>query len=264
MYGQLTTAQLRDAVRRDMGMVPPVDDGEGKEGDQPTVWKWPTNALLTQKIREGYAWVSRKTRAGGDHLPLSYAVTAQTDPGPYALDLGLITPAGSVNEVKRAAWIAAGSSEYPLIPDDRDRMDRNRIAWASQEPSTPQRFWVEEGYLLLYPAPSAAGTLTLMLDRELGWQDTNADSYYLTVLPSEHFPTLVAYIVWATCATQPDDSMWAEFGKAALMKLLPERKGGMGGEDDMAAFFQRRSRSYQANLQADVGRIPYHGAGGRR
>lgn len=243
----LTRAEFRDAVRRRMSMVPPVDDGVGSAGAVPTRNPYPTNPLLNQLLNEAVIFLSRKGKLAKDPVPRLIDVGAQTADGPFYTSLSLISPAYSVNSVNRVAWIPDGGEETQLFPDDRENMDRTYRNYMTQAVATPQRYWTEGGYLLIWPSPSAAGTLSLMLGTRLWSQSQNLDGEYVNIIPADYQPLVTLKAVSLTCATQPDDALLKELKGAVDLELLD-------GMADFLSWCHRQNRSQQSRMVAKTER----------
>lgn len=255
-YGSLTRAQLRDAVRRELSQIPPIDDGTGAAGVAPTRNPFPINALVNAKLDEAVAYFSRKCRIAGDATPRSLPIPAQTATGPYAIDLQRLAPFGHANDVLSAWWVeSGGTTGSPLTPDHRDNRTRDRADWPHTGVGTPERYWVDRGKLLIEPAPSAEGTLKVMLGTALWIQATTVDQETIEIIPSDYLPIVAAEAARLVCMTQIEDEEMQNKIPALTAKVVD----GLG---DMREFFARRNRGYQARVVPDVGRISY-GAGRR-
>lgn len=244
----LTRAEFRDAVRRKMSQVPPVDDGVGIAGAQPVENPFPSNPLLNQCLNEAVAFLSRKGRLARDPVPRSIGVGAQTADGPYYTSLSMVSPAFSVNEVLRVAWIPSGGEEQQLTPASREDMDRTLKNYMTQAAGTPQRYWTEGGYLMVGPSPSAAGTLSLMLGTRLWSQSQNLDGEYVDIIPSDYQPLVTLKTVSFICDTQPDDSILKEL-KAGTDIAMAD------GMFDFMAWARRQNRSVQARMVPRTNRM---------
>lgn len=253
MFGPLTRAQMRDQIRRELGQTPPIDDGAGAAGAQPTRWPEPTNIALNLAIDKAAAWLSRKCpELSGEAVPLEYAVAAQTDSGPFRIALFHIAPQGSVTAVRRASWRPTGGSATLLTPVTAEELDRARDNWESEPPSTPTRYWVAAGELLLSPAPAAPGDLLLILGRSLWTAAQTADDEVMDFLPADHYPTFIAQAAAYVCMAYLDDPEYV----ALLKGLSAQVADGLG---DLERFLGRRSRRFAGRVTAAVGRLPWGG-----
>lgn len=237
----------RDQVRRLFSQIPPIDDGVGVAGAQPTRNPYPTNANINHALDMAVAWASRKGQLGGDWKPRQIPIAAQTDVGPFALFLQHIGPTLAANEVKRVAWIPSGTTqETLLIPDNRENLDRQRYPVMTQTPGTPQRFWTEAGRLMIWPAPADAGTLSLMVGLALWSQDQDLDGQIIEIIPDDYLEMVDWKTVSILCGEQPDDMVLRDLklqAEAQIADILP----------DFLSYCARSSRSYQGRLVAGLG-----------
>lgn len=235
----MTRAQFRDAVRRAFNQIPPIDTGVGAAGVVPVRNPWPTNPNVNMGLDFSVAWASRKARLAGDATPRLIPIPAQTDNGPFAINLQGIAPPLSINDVRRLAWVdSAGDTEVLLTADNRENMDREHQATFSQEPATPTRWWIEAGRLLIWPAPSADGTLSAMFGVSIWSQSQTLDGELLEIIPVDYQPMIVWRTVSYLCGTQPDDAVLRTLMQVAdreVADMLP----------DFLSWAARRSRTYE-------------------
>jgi len=181
----MTRAEMRDWIRRMLGIIPPVDtsDTSALPGQEPTQQPYPTNALIDQAIENAARHVNLSLGIIVDTTVRQISVAAQTADGPYRIGLdSLQTGSGSVWGVREAFW-NNGSSDSPLTPASFRDLNRDGEAWTDTEAGTPTRFIVEGLSLYLYPAPSAAGTLKLRCST--GLMGPRLDSEGFVGLPDE-------------------------------------------------------------------------------
>ncbi len=245
----LTMAEHYDRQRRLLGQIPPIDSGSGIAGAQPIQFPFPTTANLQDMNIMAQSWVSRKVpKMTGDTNPMLIPIPAQTDNGPYALPLWNIAPVGSVNEVRRTAWIdSTGGQEQMLNPDNRDNLDRNRMSVMTSPPSTPSRTWIESGALMIWPAPSSEGILSLLVGRALNSRLQQGTTEVVPLIPNDFVDIIDYKVVSLIVAQQPDDQVMSELGKRVdrdLMELL----------DDLKSMVATRNSSYEARMIAQTSR----------
>lgn len=201
-----TRANLRDGVRREFGQIPPIDNGAGAAGAQPVRNPWPTNPQINQQLDTAVAYVSRKGKLAGDFVARMLPVAATSSIGPLAINLQFLGATLSTNEIRRVAWYSGnGVSETLLTASTRFQMDRDRMPTMAQTPSSPTRYWTEGGRLLIWPAPSSDGTLSLMAGVALWSMSQNLDGELLEIVPTDHIPLVVFKTVSLLCGTQPED-----------------------------------------------------------
>lgn len=249
-------AWYREAVRQLFGQVTPYEDGVGAPGEQPVQNPTPTNSNINFCLDMAAAWFNTECSICGDSVPRQIPIAAQTNPGPFLLNLQQIAPYGSVNTVERVTWISApGATETILVPADREQLDRRGLPLMTQTPGVPQSYWVEFGNLALWPAPESAGTLAAMFGTAIWQQSQEIDADRIDVVPQEWLPIIIYKTVALLCGEQPDN---LEFSRLyALMTgfindQLPKAK----------AFFNRRNRKQQFNMVPLTGRYGYYS--GRR
>lgn len=242
-----TRAEFRDAVRRELSQVPPIDDGVGAAGVEPDRNPFPTNALCDNCTTEAVLFLSRKGKIAKDPVPQSISVAAQTADGPWYTSLSLIAPAYSVNDVLRVAWIADGGGEQLLISDNRENMDRTYKNYMTQAPGAPMRYWTEGGALVLWPAPVTAGTLSIMVGKRLWSQAQNLDGETVDLIPSEYQPLITKKATSLICATQPDDAILRDLKAGVDLEIADMLM-------DFMAWAMRQNRSMQARMVPRTGR----------
>lgn len=253
MYGQLTRAQGRDAIRIKMGQIPPIYDGSaGAAGAQPTRWPRPLNAELNIFIDEAVAWFSTKLDLGSDPLPVSFPVPAQTADGPFVLRLQNLAPFGSVTSIRYVSWRESGGTAQMLDPVSQEEMDRDNVVLEESAVGTPRRFLVSGGNLLIDPAPEAAGELLIRSGSVLWREAATVDQEVCDIFDTDHFPYL-----WAKAAELCALQFPAE---AEMQKRLPAFMATVReGLADMRWFFLRRNMGERGNMTAGTTRVPGYG-----
>ena len=255
MYEISTRADHRDQVRRILGQVPPVDDGVGAAGVQPTRNPYPTNSSVNAFIDDAVAWMSRKVKVTGDTRPRLWPVAASVAAGPFQIAIQQIAPTGVLNDVRRVAWLPDNQNEILLKHANREELDRTRMMLMTQPAATPRLYWVEFGTLSIWPAPQTAGTLSVMFSRALWSQSQDIDQEVIDVIPSDYWPLVDYKAAQMVCLQQPDDNVMQarlSFINAMIADTLP----------DFEAWARRQSWSWEASQVPETGRVGYYG--GRR
>lgn len=221
----MNRAQMRDWLRRNLGIQPPIDTQlEGaKAGDAPSWQPDPSNASLDQAIRDACAFVNRELRLTDAGSVTSISVTAQTADGPYWLEMNHqitgLRP-GSVVGVK-AAWWNNGTDRRQLTPITLEELERDGVRYLD-EPVGDPRWYVVSGYRLgVYPAPSAAGTLEGRFTTGLLAPESDAQSFQQIPEEYEQCPLYLALVLIAKVV--PDDMEMLTRAKA----FEPEASQGL-------------------------------------
>lgn len=248
----MNRAAMRDVMRRNLLQVPPIDDGAGISGAIPLHAQYPTNAGCNYAIDEAVAFFSQKCGLGGDVKTQAVPFPIVTENGPYAIALQQIAPAGSVNDVRHVSLTMTGGSNQTLVPTSREEMDRSGILWEQQTPGTPQRFWVEAGSLVLWPAPSSTGSLNIQFGKALWSNSTQADAEVLEIIPTDYLQTVLHKATAIVALIQTNDAEMHARGEYFLSLVGNEAQGGLA---DMLRFFNTRNKARQGSLQADQGRV---------
>lgn len=258
MFINMNLAGMRDYIRRvHFNQVPPIDDGTGISGAQPTRYPFPSNYLLNDSINRAVAWADAKCHISGDPVPRVVPIPGQTAYGPFALDLNSFPPYGSLTDVRRVTWRTVGGYEQPLDVANREELDRLRYMWMNDAPGTPLRYWIEAGKLLIHPAPSSASELLLMAGSTLWSRNANADGETLEIVPAQFLPVILAKAFIFAAESEPDDVVYAAHIKVAQGEVTD-------GQPDMQGFFARRNRMKLSHLEPETGRTGQGYIGGRR
>ncbi len=162
MATALTLAQIRDAVRRHLQIIPPIDSGTGNVGDQPPGQPDPNNATVNQAINRAIGAVNRVVRVGKiSTLPgLSVAAAPVYQMGPYYVDFSsLVADPLDTAEVADVTWYD-GANYYRLEPYIYYADARRFMQFQQYKPAAhPIQYFMMGNQLGLLPAPLAGGTL---------------------------------------------------------------------------------------------------------
>lgn len=164
----MTRVEMFDWIRRQLGIIPPVDEEipGAKAGDTPTSRPKPTNAVLTQCIVNAVRKANRAAGFKNADPTLSVSVAGQTAAGPLRIPLeGLNTLDGrSIQRVLQGWWTSTSGQTTILHNGSEAATTRYRSAWPVEPAGEPRELWVQARHVLLFPAPSSAGTLRLLTE----------------------------------------------------------------------------------------------------
>lgn len=245
MWQSYTQAQLRDAVRRQVRVRPPIDFIPGAlAGAVPPTQPNPSNPLLNQLIDKVVSKVNRKTRGGQTTTPINIAVAAQTANGPLTIPLASgWTGAASfqINKIKHVWYVEAGAtSSQALTWQSANFEDSFNTYWQDMAPGLPTTAWVQGYQLNIWPAPDTAGTL--YATAEMGVNNPLNDADTLGQLPADMYPVIIDNVVLELCAIQPDDAVYA-----AQAQLIGP--ASMDGLQDLIGWINTQNGNYQSGLQ---------------
>lgn len=220
----MTRAQLRSYVRRRLGRIPGEDVGL-EVGTPNPAQPLPTNAELDAAIDSALADIGRSIPTRREELVVQWAPTTQEGPAVIPLQW---TGIMDVSEV--VVSTAGGSSR--LEPTTRERITRDSPGWHETPAGTPTNFWIEPGYLYIWPNPinattiRAYGGISMELDA--------ADDAELLWIPANHHRTIGDLAAAMIAAAHPGDAEMAarvqllyaesEAGKARLLEWLASTK----------------------------------------
>lgn len=249
MFQSLTRAQFRDVVRRNLGIRPPVDDGIGFAGDEPSGQASPKNAEIDATLEEAIAYLN--TEAGFRATEFSYPIAAvsATYVGPLAQYMGSNTqPPNLLTDVRRATWYN-GTVTTVLTPTSQVEQDRLQTNYLQQGPSTPTQYWIQSYTVYLLPAPAAAGTLSLYGGTAI--YGFTGDNGTIDQLPVE-----MQYAV-SDCAT------WLLLRRRAA---IPEYAQMLGQYVQSAAIWAQKLKDWAASLNREftpsIGFVSYRNSQG--
>jgi hypothetical protein len=167
-FRNVTRPRLRDAIRRRLGIAPPLDRGLGLAGEEPVGYPRPDNASLNAAIGSVMAQLSRETRGVGGETGgyVSVSVPATSASGPQAISLtGLISNGYQPNWVMNAL-----DTIYRVVYQDNGGSTRQLLATERMPaevrpdtpPSVPYLFWYRgDGQLWIWPGCASGGTLQI-------------------------------------------------------------------------------------------------------
>lgn len=254
----LTRAEFRDSVRRDLGIVPPIDvSNANPPGAQPTNAPYPTNRQIDDCFQEAISDVNRDCDFHMTDIPVS--VNAVTANGPFGLYLGDLTPnsTGLTNafapnakiiDVQRLTWTPEGNTQSTLItPVYRDNLDRSgNTDYFTVPPSMP-RAWYIQGYVLyVTPAQNQAGTY--LITCALGVAGFTCDTDTLDQIPFDYQDVFKYQAIVNLSMTQTMDveaqaraQMYGPKAAAGLKKFKEWIMGGTGAPQPVMLFKSYRT-----------------------
>lgn len=247
---QITRPDFRDAIRRKIGIVPPIDQGLGPAGAQPLGQPYPDNAILNQVIADALRTVSRRTNF---HLSvgLTTAVTAQTANGPLVIPMmglqGCPTSA-TINTIRRVTFTDSSGNTYRLTPSGQFELDRERVLFDTIPPGIPRRFWIEGYAIYVSPAPNIDGTLTL--DAGTGISQFCSDSAVIDELPTDYQQVIEDWGALYVCMympTSPRPPLPGLLQRLPLWKEMAEK-----GIDEILKWQGQINEEYQPSLAAGI------------
>ena len=110
--------------------------------------------------------INRECFSASDGSTKSVAVAAQTNLGPYLMDISGgfgSTDTTIIDDVFAAWWNDGTTASWPMERSSPEQIRRDYQQWYVEVPSTPSYYWIDGKNLALFPAPSVAGTLYAML-----------------------------------------------------------------------------------------------------
>lgn len=235
----MNLAEMRDWIRRQLGKTPAIDVPgieDARPGQPAPFQPEPSNALINQCIRNAVGVVNRRFGINVQSQ-VGVAVAAQTDDGPYSIKMDGFdnVPPGSVNHILRM-WYDDGSTSQKLKPVDFQDLNRSKVEYQTQDPSTPRHYWLNGYYVYVYPAPSTAGTLYAMV--ETGMLSPVDDEDDFQALPGDHYETLLCIAAQEIARISAGD---AEMQARANL-LMPYMTDG---QDALSKWAGRKSREFQ-------------------
>lgn len=204
----VTRPLMRDAIRRKLGIEPPIDTGLGLAGDEPRGQRYPTNPALNQFIGDAIRYINTE---GNLHVNIGVSFTIPAYPpnwqGPALISLvGDPVCAGrlSINNVKRVVYTDTAGNMYRLRATSYFDRDRNLYAWDTTfAGSQPIQFAVEAASLLIWPAPLTAGTLSLYVGTS--FPNFTSDSDWLDQLPIDYQKVIEDWATVFACQARPNE-----------------------------------------------------------
>lgn len=188
----MTRLDMYDWLRRQLGIVPPIDDGtpDAQPGDLPPSRPTPSNPALQQAIENAVWRVNREAQLCQIDPTVMVSISVQTGEGPYSFPL-LSLPRRGISRILAAWWHTSEGAIRRLRPLGSAEMDRLGRIWPATPASMPTRFWVEAGTVYIHPAPSAAGQLQLQVEHAVLPPQFDQDTF--SWLPEE-LQTSVLYL----------------------------------------------------------------------
>lgn len=244
----LTRAEMRDAIRRDFNIIPPIDAGTGIAGAQPDYRPHPSNAFLNQKLTDALAYLSAKVNYSVN-TDYEISVPVTTDNGAQGFDLwaprdgmGIAT----IDDVRQVVF-DDGVNTYPLLPRNYLEMNRGYVQWQSMQPARPRWFWIEGYTLFLLPGSSLGGTLHCIVGD--GMTNYINDASYIEQLP-QTYHTGVRYIAdMLIAASQPDDAEMNAF-YAKYQPMAVEWIDQIGQWYNQASMMEQTTLAFKSNRRS--------------
>jgi hypothetical protein len=246
----ITRPNIRDAIRQNLGIATPLNNGTGYAGDEPPGQKYPTNDVLNKAIGDALRFINAECNL---HMQanISIAVTAASASavGPLVIPLAGVQgcPSSlSINTIRRCRFVDTQGNITRLTPTSYWEIDKNRWSYDTVPAANPPRWYIVDGYkLFILPAPSVAGTLYLYAGTAM--QNFWGDSDTIDELPSDHQLTMEWLATGFTCLMKPDEpNNTVQF--QGYMKLAEP------GMNNIKKFFAMMNEAHQPSLSADVGR----------
>lgn len=220
----LTRAQMRDGIRRRLKRVPAADVGLGDVGEPLPSQPWPANATINAAIEEALAEINRRCRMGVRSEPLQIDVTAQTDEGPYRVNLAYAAADwddAAITGIDDCWYVTSGGDTCLLQATSRDQHIRDNPEHMTAEPGTPQYYWLDGTVLNLWPAPSDAGTIYILAGDVL--KPPKHDLAYIDGLNPDEYPVVMDIVARDLAVQMGDD---AEMQAVAAF-LGPKAESGL-------------------------------------
>lgn len=249
----ITRGDYRDAIRRKIGIVPPIDAGLGPSGALPLGQSYPDNAVLNQCIADAIRTINRRCRLHETN-GITVSLSAQTANGPLVQPLtGLIGCATqtSINTVQRLIFTDSAGNVTRLAATNFFEEDRRRYLFDTLAPGTPQFYFIQGYQLFIYPAPSLAGTLTIWAGTAI--TQMSDDVSVIDQLPSDYLQAVEDWGALFVCMYMPTSPrpplpgllqrlpLWKEMAEKEIAEILEWHNGLMEEE-------------YQPTLAAAIGR----------
>lgn len=250
----LTRAEMRDEIRRMIGILPPIDlvpSIGALPGAQPSNYPVPTNQQINSCLTNAISNINRECQYHVNVYNVPVAAGGTSTYGPYAISMedftpntsatAIFTPSGLVNNILRVLWTPQGGQPNNLIqPISRDNLDRSGVSnYQNLLPSQPT-WWYVEGYTVyITPAQDAAGTYTFTCGTGLVGLQTDAD--VLDQCPDQYQNTFYYETIKLIGMANPQD---------VELQSLVQTYGQMAeaGKRDWKAWRHNNSGAQQASL----------------
>jgi hypothetical protein len=247
----LLRPNVRDAVRRNLGIEPPIDSGVGNAGDEPMGQRYPTNSALNQFIGDAIRLINQECRLHVTiDIPIAVAGQSSSFTGPLTIPLngygGACSNQNAINSIRRVRFVDSGGNITPLRPTHYWELDKNRWSFDTVTPSNPPRWYIVDGYkLLILPAPAASGTLYVYAGTAI--PNFAGDSDLLDEIPNDLERVIEVIATAFACRAKPDEP-----NNAAQYQMYMQ--DGMAGLAAIRRWFANMNEAYQPGLSAATGR----------
>lgn len=185
-----TRPVMRDRIRRQMGVTPPIDNLPlGVAGEPPMGQPTPTNAEINNAITDSIRWINDKVGFNGS-TAVNISVPAYTGIGPQYISLtGVGTGSGTnqnnIDAIQKAVWNpGSGQALVPLFATSQAEQDRLETNWDNMPASVPQVYLWERYQVGILPGAQTAGTLQLYCTTAV--YDFCSDTDILVSLPIDY------------------------------------------------------------------------------
>lgn len=244
-------AELRDAVRRELGQTPSIDlNSFGTVGDAPAASQGLRTVNLNYALDLALSELNLKCSLGGDSA-LAYPVAAQTAVGPLVVPFSSLGPLQSVNDINSARWGETNGLYMPLKSTIRGNVDRDYPIYLNTSPSTPFMYWTEYNNLYVMNAPVNAGTLYLNIGKAL-WSDAvEVDAEKPEIIPFE-FQEILILLTALKIARQFANNVEMTARAQNFMGILYPNRGGSGRIQELADFITLRGNPQSILKRNDV------------
>lgn len=241
MAALLTRPEMRDAVRRTLQIVPPIDAGVpgAVPGQQPTNAPWPSNEDINQALQQAISDINRETGFHVSQVSVPVNGVLSSALGPLQLSMETLNNStslsiGNINEIRRCLWLDSQSNSVPILlnPTNRYALDRSNNSVYYQIPPAFPMQWFVEGYTLnILPSPTDDGTLLLVVGSGVIGLQGESD-------PIDQLPTDYQWVVQYQCVVRLSKMQVLDTeGQARAAMFIPDAERGM-----------KELKSYNENL----------------
>lgn len=204
-----TRPMMRDRIRRQMGVTPPIDNLPlGVAGEPPMGQPTPTNAEINNAITDAIRWINDKVGFNGS-TAVNLSVPAYTGVGPQYISLtGVGTGSGTnqnnIDAIQKAVWNpGTGQALVPLFSTSQAEQDRLQTNWDNQPAAVPYLYLWERYQIGVLPGAQTTGTLQLYCTTAV--YDFCDDTDILVSLPVDYELILEQYAVLLLSQRRPQE-----------------------------------------------------------
>lgn len=211
----VTRGELRDSMRRQLGVSPPTDTiPTALAGEEPRGQPNPTNVQCNQAIYDAISYLNLEAEFRSTEIDRAVpagvsagngGVPGSTGPAiVYLTQNNQLPLIGTITEVRRAAWFD-GVNITVLQWTSRQVLDRDDYNYSMVGTGTPRYCWIEGDSLFLSPAPTTAGTLQLFCGTSLYQFLSDTDT--IDQLPADLNGAIIDTACWKVCLTNRDPKL---------------------------------------------------------